>query len=155
MKPQITKSNTRPLIVASALAIGLSLSSCVSPYDTTTTTSVRTYRPGYTVDRLPGNYRTEVISGTNYYYNDGAYYQRRNGRYVVVDAPRRSRYYDEYTRYGNKTVHHHRDGSSHVVSRLPKGYSTVQYRGEPYYRHRDRYYQRRGNGYVVVSNPFR
>ena len=66
--------------------------------------------------------------------------QRRDGRYVVVDPPRRSRYYEEYTRYGNRTVHNHRDGSS--TRRLPAcqmAILTVRYRGEPYYRHQNRY----------------
>ena len=113
-----------------------------------------TYRPGYTVDTLPGGYRSETIAGTNYYYHNGAYYQRRSNNYVVVEAPRRSRYYDEYTSYGNTTVRNYSDGSSQVIRELPRGYQTVDYRGEPYYRYQDSYYRRQGSGYVTVASPF-
>lgn len=148
------KKSAKKTLLAAGLGFGISLSSCVAPYDGVTTTSVTTYRPGYTVETLPGGYRSEVIAGTNYYYHDGAYFTRRGNSYVVVDAPRRSRYYDEYTRYRGRTYHNHRDGSSHVVSELPRGYTTVTYRGEPYYRYNDRYYRRQGSGYVVVASPF-
>lgn len=145
------------ILITAGLAAGLGLTSCVAPYEpasSSTTTSETTYRPGYTVNTLPGGYRSETISGSNYYYHNGAYYQRRNDNYVVVEAPRRSRYYTEYTQYGNSTVHNHADGSSHVISDLPSGYTTVDYRGEPYYRHQNRYYRRQGSGYVTVASPF-
>lgn len=147
---------TKSILTGSILAAAILQTSCVVPYDATvtTTTTTGTYEPGYTVTTLPGNYRTEVIAGTNYYYHDGAYYQRSRAGYVVVEAPRRSRYYDEYTRHGNTTYHNHRDGSAHVITELPRGYSTVQYQGEPYYRYQDRYYRRQGSGYVVVASPF-
>ena len=147
----------KAILLTAGLAAGFSLSSCVSPYDTgprTSTTTTTTYRPGYTTSTLPGGYRSETIGGTSYYYHNGAYYQRRNDSYVVVEAPRRSRYYDEYTTYGNTTVHNHADGSSHVIERLPSGYTTVDYRGQPYYRHQNQYYRRQGSGYVTVANPF-
>ncbi len=146
-------SNT--IILTVGLAAGLSLTSCVVPYDNgMTTSSVTNYRPGYTTNSLPYGYRSENISGSDYYYHNGAYYQRRSNNYVVVDAPRSSRYYNEYTQYGNQTIHNHRDGSSHVISTLPNGYTTVNYRGEPYYRYQNRYYRRQGSGYVIVANPF-
>lgn len=150
------KNYTKTILLTASLGLGLSLSSCVAPYEgaATTSTSVTTYRPGYTVNTLPSGYRTESISGNSYYYHNGAYYQRRNNSYIVVDAPRTSRYYDEYTRYGNTTVHNHQDGSSHVVNELPRGYSTVDYRGEPYYRYQNQYYRRQGSSYVTVANPF-
>ncbi len=143
------------ILLTVGLAAGFSLTSCVVPYDDgMTTSSVTSYRPGYTINSLPSGYRSENISGSDYYYHNGAYYQRRSNSYVVVDAPRSSRYYNEYTRYGNQTVHNHRDGSSHVISTLPSGYTTVDYRGEPYYRYQDRYYRRQGSGYVTVASPF-
>lgn len=150
------KTTTKTILLTAGLATVLGLSSCVSPYDTgaSTTTSVTTYRPGYTVNSLPSGYRSETIGGTNYYYHNGAYYQRRNNSYAVVQAPRQSRYYNEYTQYGNTTVHNHRDGSSHVINELPSGYSTVEYRGTPYYRYQDNYYRRQGSGYVTVASPF-
>ncbi|MEP2776197.1 MAG: DUF6515 family protein [Luteolibacter sp.] len=142
----------KPLLLVAGIATSFALSSCVVPYESSTT--VRTYDPGYTVTSLPSGYRTEVISGTNYYYYNGNYYRRDSRGYVVVEAPRRSRYYDEYTRYGNTTVHNHRDGSSHVVDRLPSGYTTVEHRGQRYYRANDRYYRRQGSSYIVVASPF-
>ena len=151
------KITTKTILVTAGIAAAFGLSSCVSPYDTgsaTTSTSVTTYRPGYTVNSLPGGYRSESIGGTNYYYHNGAYYQRRNDSYTVVEAPRRSRYYNEYTQYGNTTVHNHQDGSSHVINELPSGYRTVDYRGTPYYSYQDRYYRRQGSGYVTVASPF-
>ena len=150
------KQPANRILITACLGIGMSLSSCVAPYDSgvSTTTSVTTYRPGYTVNVLPGGHRSEVIAGTNYYYYNGNYYRRSGTNYVVVDAPRSSRYYDEYTQYGNRTYHNHADGSSHVVSELPRGYTTVDYRGEPYYRYQDRYYRRQGSGYVVVASPY-
>jgi len=150
------KITTKTIILTVGLGTGLSLSSCVSPYDspTTTTTSTTSYSPGYSVNTLPSGYRSESISGNDYYYHNGAYYQRRSNNYVVVSAPRTSRYYDEYTRYGNQTVHNHPDGSSHVINDLPRGYTTVDYRGTPYYRYQDSYYRRQGSGYVTVASPF-
>lgn len=143
----------KTILLKVGLAAGLVLTSCVVPYDSNTT-SVKAYSPGYTVTNLPSGYRTESISGSDYYYHKGAYYQRRSNNYVVVNAPSSSRYYGEYTRYGNQTVHNHSDGSSHVISELPRGYTTVDYRGEPYYRYQNSYYRRQGSGYVSVTSPF-
>jgi hypothetical protein len=142
----------KTILTIVGLVAGLTLTSCVVPYDSIT--SVRAYSPGYTVNTLPRGYRTERISGSDYYYHNGAYYQRRSNNYVVVNAPNSSRYYDEYTRYGNQTVHNHSDGSSHVINELPRGYTTVDYRGEPYYRYQNNYYRRQGSGYVSVTSPF-
>lgn len=146
------KTEMKTILAMALLGAGLTLSSCVSPYEGPS--SVTTYRTGYRVNSLPSNHRTETIAGTNYYYHDGAYFQRRDNSYVVVDAPRRSRYYDEYSRYGNQTVRNYSDGRSRVITDLPSGYTTVDYGGEPYYRYQDNYYRRQGSGYVTVANPF-
>jgi hypothetical protein len=143
------KQPIQTVLIAAGLGIGMSLTSCVVPYEGTATTTVTTYRPGYTVRTLPGGYRSEVIAGTNYYYHDGHYFRRSGSGYVVVEAPRRSRYYEEYRIYQNRP-----DGSTHVIRELPRGYTTVTYRGVPYYRYQDRYYRRQGSGYVVVASPF-
>lgn len=149
------KSPIKYTLAAAGLGIGMSLTSCVAPYDAaTTTTSVTTYRPGYTVNTLPGGYRSEVIAGSDYYYYNGNYFRRSGSSYVVVDAPRRSRYYDEYTRYGNRTYRSDVDGRTTVIRELPRGYTTVNHRGEPYYRYQDRFYRRQGSGYVIVASPF-
>ncbi len=147
------------LLAASALTVGLSMTSCVTPYDAYGTTTVTTYSSGHRVNSLPRGYRTEIIGGNTYYYNDGNYYRSRSGGYVVVDPPRSSRYFDEYDRHRN---HNHRRGNRrdhrndnvNVITRLPNGYRTVTVRGDTYYQHRDRYYRRHGNGYVTVNSPF-
>ena len=79
---------------AAGLAIGMTLSSCIVPSDGYggSSTTVTTYQPGRRIHSLPGGYRTETISGTSYYYHDGAYYRRDSGGYVVVEAPRSSSY---------------------------------------------------------------
>ncbi len=151
------------LLAVSSLAIGLSVTSCVTPYDAYGSTSVTTYSTGHRINSLPRGYRTEIIGGDTYYYNDGSYYRSRSGGYVVVDPPRSSRYFKEYDRHRN---HNHRDDrrrgsyrdqrndSVNVITRLPNGYRTVNVRGNTYYQHRDRYYRRQGNGYITVNRPF-
>ncbi len=151
------------LLTISSLAIGLTMTSCVTPYDAYGSTTVTTYNPGYRVNSLPSGYRTEIIGGSTYYYNNGAYYRSRRGGYEVVEAPRSSRYYREYDRYRNRDQRPDRDQRSrrdyrrdnvNVITRLPDGYRTVNVRGRTYYLHRGQYYDRRGNGYTVVDRPF-
>jgi hypothetical protein len=93
------KAQSISLLTASGLAIGM-LTSCVVPYDSNGETSLTTtyYQPGYRINALPSGYRSEVISGSNYYYHNGAYYRPESNGYVVVEAPRTSRYYSEYDR---------------------------------------------------------
>lgn len=156
------KTISTTLILASGLTIGM-LSSCVAPYDTYGVASVTTtsyHQPGYRIDSLPRGYRTEMISGSNYYYHDGAYYRRESNGYVVVDAPRSSRYYSEYNRHrgsGNHrtTVNHRgqRHESGRTLNRLPSGHRTLNHGGTQYYAVGDTYYQRQGSDYVVVSRP--
>lgn len=120
------------------------LPSCVDPYvhaDTSSSQTVTTYRNGYEVASLPSGYRTEVVGGSNYYIHNGTYYQPRSGRYVVVEAPR--------PRYSGPSSQ-----GEVVVTTLPSGYRTVNHRNGRYYQVRDTYYQQRGSGYVVVTNPF-
>lgn len=150
------KNISKSILLSAAAVAGFGLSSCVAPYDTgvATTSTTTTYSPGYTVTSLPSGYRSETIDGSNYYYHNGAYYRSQSNKYVVVDAPRRSRYYNEYSQYGTSTVRNNRDGSSSVITTLPSGYQTVDYRGTPYYRAQDTYYRRQGNGYITVANPF-
>jgi len=151
------KNLNMTLLFSAALGASLSLSvlscSSVAPAPKVTTTTQTTYRKGTLVRTLPTGYRSEVISGRDYYYDDGAYYQRSGNGYVVVDAPRSSRYFDEYTRSGNSTYHNHVDGTSHRVRELPAGYTTINRGGEPYYRHQNQYYQRQGDQYITVAEP--
>ena len=163
---------------AGCIALGALLTSCVDPYagGPGHTSTVTTYRTGYEVRSLPSGYRTETIGGTRYYNHNGTYYQSRSGRYVVVEAPRgrNDGRHDNRNKYGNndrdrRDDRDHRDdrnrgdnrydkrpqgGRDVVITKLPPGYRTVKYRGSDYYQSRDVYYQRRGNGYVVVSRPY-
>lgn len=163
MKRQIT-----PLLLGSSLAIGMTLSSCVVPSDGygSSTTTVTTYQPGRKINSLPGGYRSETISGTTYYYHDGSYYRRQSDGYVVVEAPRSSRYYSDYERRyrsdyrdqrGSRYYRDSRDPrneSVRVVTRLPDGYRVVTRGGTQYYQAGDQYYRRDGDRYIVVSQPY-
>ena len=143
------------------------LSSCVIPADDhygSRSTTYTTYQPGYRVQTLPSGYRREVISGNTYYYDGGNYYRRSGDGYLITDAPRSSRYYNDYGRvreestrrydshdYGRRDDRHNRDG---VIERLPDGYRTVDYRGRQYYRVGDRYYIRQNDRYIMVAKPY-
>ncbi len=147
------KTPTKRTILLGCLgaAFGALLTSCVDPYyagPQTSERTVTTYRTGYEVRTLPPGYRTETIAGTRYYHHNGTYFQPRSGRYVVVEAPRRG--YDGRDRYDRGP----RYEETRVITRLPRGYRTVNHRGVTYYQVNDSYYQRRGSGYVVVSRPF-
>ena len=159
---------SKPVIVIACATLCMGLNSCLFPYDESGNhgsgyTSV--YRPGFRVDSLPGGYRREMISGNTYYYHDGYYYRPGSGGYVVVDAPRGSRYYDDYNRR-QRTYHTNRtyqessggpDGRyerTEVITRLPDGYRVVNYRGDTYYQAGDRYYRRQGDSYVITTRPY-
>jgi len=144
------KSQSLSLLLASGFTIGM-LSSCVTPYDSYHGASVTTtsyHQPGYRINTLPSGYRSEVISGSNYYYHNGAYYRRDSSGYVVVNAPRTSRYYTDYNRHRGQ-----RHDSVRTLNRLPSGYQTVNHGGTQYYTVGDTFYQRQGRGYTVVSRP--
>ena len=153
----------RPKFVIGGMALCMGLASCVVPHDSMGggSVTVSSYSPGYTVASLPGGYRTERISGSTYYYHDGSYFRQGSGGYVVVDAPRTSRYYTEYSsRQQNRSYSDasNRRGQlserSGFVNRLPSGYQVVNHSGRTYYRAGDRYYSRQGGGYLVVSSPY-
>lgn len=162
------KIQSTPLLLATSLAIGMTLSSCIVPSDGYggTSTTVTTYQPGRRIDTLPSGYRSEAISGTTYYYHDGYYYRPQSGGYVVVEAPRSSRYYSDYDRRHRVEYRDQRDTrdyrnpresrneSVRVVTRLPDGYRVVTRSGTQYYQSGDQYYRREGDGYVVVSQPY-
>lgn len=88
------------IIAITGAALCLSLTSCIIPVEDHTrgTTTYTTYQPGYRTTSLPSGYRSENISGQTYYYHDGAYYSRDSNGYVIIDAPRESRYYSDYDR---------------------------------------------------------
>ncbi len=114
------------ILLAVGVAASLGLVSCAAPHHGFVVTEKR-HEPGYTVTTLPSGCRSEVIAGTRYYYCNGAYYNRRSNGYVVVEAPRRSRYHDEYTRYGNNAYHNYPDGNPPVDRKPPRGYTTFHY----------------------------
>ncbi|MDP3849086.1 MAG: hypothetical protein Q8Q59_01180 [Luteolibacter sp.] len=157
----------RPMWILTGVALCMGLSSCVVPYDSYggDSATVTTYRPGYRVNSLPGGYRSETISGSTYYYHDGYYYRQGSGGYVVVDAPRSSRYYDDYGRRHrsqqpsrdfrqSSNRHDQQYEGNEVITRLPNGYREVNHRGEKYYQSGDRYYRRQGESYIIVSSPY-
>lgn len=154
----------RPALVIGGVALCIGLASCVVPYDSQVAgpVSVTSYSPGYTVTSLPGGYRSEAIAGSTYYYHDGYYYRQGSGGYVVVDAPRTSRYYDEYSRR-QRTYQPDREASARqnqrydngqVITRLPQGYRVVNHRGNTYYQAGDQYYRRQGETYVITTSPY-
>jgi hypothetical protein len=158
---------SRPLFVITGVTLCMGLASCMVPYDSQDggSISVTRYSPGYRVASLPGGYRSETISGNTYYYNDGYYYQPRSGGYVVVDAPRSSRYYDDYNRrqrtyqtgrtyQESLNRHDGRYDRGEVITRLPDGYREVNHRGTTYYQAGDRYYRRQGETYVITTRPY-
>lgn len=166
MKTENTNRNPdpvlRPILALTGAALCLSLASCVYPYDDSGhhggSTTVTTYQPGYTTTSLPQGYRSESISGRDYYYHNGSYYQRNSGGYVVIDAPRQSRYYSDYShsrqsspREGRTTVTTYQPG--YRLSSLPSGYRSENLGGSTYYYHNGAYYQRNSDGYVVTDAP--
>jgi len=152
------KSNNIPLLFAAVIVLGSVLSSCVVPYDAnvgTTTTTITDYQPGYRTTSLPNGYQSEVISGSTYYYNDGNYFRPESGGYVVVSAPRTSRYYSDYdSRRRNTTYRDSRSDNVRVITTLPSGYREISHGGENYYQSGGQYYRRQGSGYLVVNRPF-
>jgi len=146
----------KPVLGAIGASVCISLVSCVVPYDDDhrSVTTVTHYQPGYQVQALPSGYRSETIAGNTYYYHDGYYYQPRSGGYVVVDAPRRSRYYDDYGRRHVVRTDDRSYGRTEVIARLPDGYRVVNHRGSTLYQVGDRYYRRDRGGYVVVGSPY-
>lgn len=153
-------NRVRPLLALTGTAFCLSLASCVYPYDDGrgASTTYTSYQPGYRITSLPSGYRSETISGRNYYYHNGAYYQRNSNGYVVIDAPRESRYYSDYSRSrqtvrsdGRTTVTTYQPGCT--TRSLPSGYRTENISGRDYYYHNGAYYLRNSGGYVVTEAP--
>lgn len=155
----------RPIFVITGVALYMGLVSCIEPYDSNRHGHTTAYRPGYRIDSLPSGYRSENISGSTYYYHDGCYYRPESGGYVVVDAPRNSRYYDDYSRrqhahqpsrdyQDSPNRHDGRYDRGEVITRLPDGYRVVNHRGETYYQVGDRYYRRQGETYVITTRPY-
>lgn len=161
----------RPLRVMLAItgaALCMSLGSCIPFYDdgySGGSTTYTTYQPGYRVVTLPTGYRTETISGNTYHYHNGTYYRRSSGGYVVTDAPRNSRYYQDYGRIRQATpergyypqAYDSRDRRyerGDIITRLPDGYRVVNHRGRQYYQVGDRYYVREDGAYAAVGRPY-
>lgn len=160
------KTPSTILLVTSGFAIGL-LSSCIAPYDSNggayghSTITTSTYQPGYRLSSLPSGYRSENISGNDYYYHEGSYYRRDSNGYIVVEAPRTSRYYSDYDRRRSSGSYRSSDGyrdqrndTVRVITRLPSGYRVVNHGGTQYYQSGDQYYRRQADGYIIVSRPY-
>lgn len=91
------------VLVVAGVALCMTVTSCIIPVDANMdrpgySGQYTTYQPGYRINSLPYGYRSEMISGRTYYYHDGAYFRRDQNGYVIIDAPRQSRYYGDYDR---------------------------------------------------------
>jgi hypothetical protein len=106
---------------------------------------------------LPSGYRTEVIGGTRYYSHNGTYYRSQSGKYIIVDAPHRPGpgRPNDFGRPPSKRPSYDQPpgrGDAHL-NKLPSGYRTVNHGGNRYYQVNGRYYQKRGNQYILVDRP--
>lgn len=175
-EPKLTTMKTSTILLSLAAAgAGVLLTSCADPYYTgaTATTTVTTHRPGYVVHTLPPGYRTQVISGTQYYSHNNVYYRPQGREYVVVDAPHRQGRdrdrdhrndrgwdgrpdrgpdRDRYDRDHDRGGRGNRDVT--VIRELPRGYKVINRSGQRYYQAGNVYYQSRGDGYIVVRSPY-
>lgn len=150
----------KPILAITSTVLCLCLSSCVIPVDDYSGNSnpYRTYQSGYRVQTLPSGYRREVISGQTYYYDRGNYYRHSGDGYLITDAPRSSRYYNDYGRIRQQSTRGYdaRDAGRRddVITHLPDGYRVVKYRGSQYYKVGDRYYIRQNDRYTTVNRPY-
>ena len=157
-------------LLFTASAAALITTGCVVETYTPPGATVTTYEPGYVVRTLPSGYRTEVISGTRYYYHDNVYYRPQGSSYVVVRSPRPGgagwdgnqrgydRDWDGHDRDGDGRDRDSRDDyrgrQVTVIKSLPSGYVVVNRGGQRYYRVGNVYYRSHSGGYVVVHDPF-
>jgi hypothetical protein len=158
-KNTIQSNNHKPnqklrsmLLIGVTVASSISLSSCVEPYGSTiggiSNNPYTAYERGYQINTLPRGYQSETVSGSTYFYHDGNYYRRSSNGYVVTDAPRSSRYYNEYARMRQTDNRNYRDNVT-----LPRGYRTENISGSTYYYHNGKYYRRSTNGYMEIDAP--
>lgn len=78
----------------------------------------------------PNEYYPVMVGGTQYYYDDGIYYDYTGGNYVVAQPPQGA-----------------------VVSAIPSDFTTVNVNGVTYYTNNGTYYVYTSSGYKVVSPP--
>jgi len=140
------KTTTFCLALAASLIIGPGLTSCIAPVEAYGNTTNNYYEPGYRINSLPRGYRTEEIDGRIYFYHEGIYYRREGRGYVVVRAPRDSRYQREHR-------NHHRNNDGRVIRQLPRQHRSFTYRGVRYFEAGNRYYRRHGEGFIEVRKP--
>lgn len=81
-----------------------------------------------TVTTLPRRARVVRYNGIAYHYYDGVYYQKRSGRYVIVNVPRGVR-----------------------VKRIPGSYRRIAFNGVTYFYAKGIFYQKVGVYYQTVS----
>ena len=84
------------------------------------------------VEHLPPHYKTIVVNRNNYFYNNGSFYRRGPGGFVIIGAPIGAR-----------------------IRTLPLGYTIVKFGGLSYYYLNGAYYNYipSENVYVVVNKP--
>jgi len=85
---------------------------------------------GYVVNTLPSGHMVIEHPTGRYYFHAGVWFRPRGATWIVVAPP-----------FGI------------VIPLLPPGYSTVYWRGIPYYYADDVYYERADSGYRVVEAP--
>ncbi len=156
------------IIATTGAALLLGLSSCYFPHDGQVGrhSNYTPYQSGYRMQTLPAGYRSETLSGTRYYYDNGNYYRGDSNGYVIVDAPRGSRYHQDYQRVrqgrevnsrSNQRIYDRNNPEvryGEVITRLPSRHRVVNHRGQRYYQAGDRYYTRDQRGYTLVRNPY-
>jgi hypothetical protein len=162
------KGLSRSIIATTGVALVLGLSSCYFPHEGQVGrhSTYTPYQSGYRLQTLPAGYRSETLSGTRYYYDNGNYYHRDSSGYVIVDAPRGSRYYEDYraVRQGrevnsrsNQRIYDRNNPEMRygdIITRLPSRHRVVNHRGQRYYQAGDRFYTRDQRGYTLVRNPY-
>ena len=156
------------VIATASAALILGLASCDFPHGGHYGghSTYTPYQSGYRLQTLPAGYRSETLSGNRYYYDNGNYYRRDSNGYVIVDAPRGSRYHEEYRRVrqgrevnsrSNQRIYDRnnpRPRYGEVITRLPSDHRTVNHRGKRYYQSGDHFYTRSTRGYTLVRNPY-
>lgn len=159
---------SRSIIATTGFALIMGLSSCYFPHESQhgRNSTYTPYQSGYRFQTLPAGYRSETLSGTRYYYDNGNYYRRDSRGYVIVDAPRGSRYNEDYraVRQGrevnsrrNQRIYDRNNPEvryGEVITRLPSRHRVVNHRGQRYYQSGDHYYTRDQRGYTLVRNPY-
>ncbi len=123
---------------------------------------------------VPSSSRLINHRNTNYYYNQGTFYRRSNGSYIITRPPvgirvsvlpsnpysfrnyGRNYYYHSGTYYAPTNGREYQVVSAPIgaiVEYLPEGYDVVEFDGRIYYRYGDTFYRaiQEPNGQVIYE----